>query len=320
MALGNMCRLPEAVQLAEAAEEAARLQGLRYQVMWALWQRAQMLDATGDVLEAQRAAGECLALIDSVEPSLVTRTGRCNLATLRLEADPEGCMSAMIEAGGAELERVDPVWSTYLMRAMVQAALATGRLDETETWASLVEERAARLALPAAGVRAATARGAVLLAAGQPGAAAELAAKAAVDADGAHATLDAIHARLVAGPALAAENPEAGIAELQRAAADAAAGGALKLRDAAARELRRLGVRLPAALQRAGTAGGMEQLTPREREIVELAAAGRTNKQIATALFLSQKTVESHLSRIFPKLGVRSRVELAALLARSAGG
>ena len=320
MALANMCRLPEALQLAEAAEEAARMQGLRYQLMWALWQRAQMLDATGDGLEAQRAAGECLALIDTVEPSLVTRTGLCNLATLRLESDPEGSLSAMIEAGGAELEHVDPVWSTYLLRAMVQAALAADRLDEAESWASLIQERAARLALPAAGVRAATARAAVLLAAGQPGAAAELAARAAADADTAHATLDAIHARLVAGPALAAENPEAGVTELQRAGADSAAGGARKLRDAAARELRRLGVRLPAAVQRAGAAAGMAQLTPREREIVELAAAGRTNKEIAAALFLSQKTVESHLSRIFPKLGVRSRVELASLVARSVGG
>jgi DNA-binding NarL/FixJ family response regulator len=105
---------------------------------------------------------------------------------------------------------------------------------------------------------------------------------------------------------------------LQRAASDAAHGGAVKLRDAAARELRRLGARIPAAVERAavGPAAGLAELTGREREIVELAAGGRTNKQIAATLYLSEKTVENHLSRIFPKLGVRSRVELAGLVAR----
>jgi DNA-binding CsgD family transcriptional regulator len=42
---------------------------------------------------------------------------------------------------------------------------------------------------------------------------------------------------------------------------------------------------------------------------------GRSNKQVAAAIFLSEKTIEHHLSRIYAKLGVRSRVELAARLA-----
>ena len=59
-----------------------------------------------------------------------------------------------------------------------------------------------------------------------------------------------------------------------------------------------------------------EALTPRERDIAELVAQGRSNKQAAAALFLSEKTIEHHLSRIYAKVGVRSRVELAARLAR----
>jgi DNA-binding NarL/FixJ family response regulator len=48
--------------------------------------------------------------------------------------------------------------------------------------------------------------------------------------------------------------------------------------------------------------------------VAELVAAGRSNKEVAAALFLSEKTIEHHLSRIYAKLEVRSRVELAARL------
>ncbi|AYF77892.1 helix-turn-helix transcriptional regulator [Nocardia yunnanensis] len=54
-------------------------------------------------------------------------------------------------------------------------------------------------------------------------------------------------------------------------------------------------------------------LTPQELQVVRLAAAGATNKEIATKLFLSPKTVGHHLYRAFPKLGVANRVELARL-------
>jgi DNA-binding CsgD family transcriptional regulator/pimeloyl-ACP methyl ester carboxylesterase len=55
-----------------------------------------------------------------------------------------------------------------------------------------------------------------------------------------------------------------------------------------------------------------ESLTPREREIVSLVVDGRTNRQIADALFLAEKTVENHIGRILLKLDLRSRTQLAA--------
>jgi DNA-binding CsgD family transcriptional regulator len=66
---------------------------------------------------------------------------------------------------------------------------------------------------------------------------------------------------------------------------------------------------------RAGTA-----LTPQESEVARLAASGLSNPQIASRLFLSPRTVSSHLYRVFPKLGITSRAELRdALEAREAG-
>ena len=46
--------------------------------------------------------------------------------------------------------------------------------------------------------------------------------------------------------------------------------------------------------------------------MAELVAEGRTNREVAAALYLTERTVESHLSRVYAKVGVRSRTELAA--------
>jgi DNA-binding NarL/FixJ family response regulator len=62
----------------------------------------------------------------------------------------------------------------------------------------------------------------------------------------------------------------------------------------------------------------LDELTERERQIVELVAAGDSNKEIAAQLHLSEKTVKHHMTNILQKLQVRNRVE-AALLARAGG-
>ena len=61
-------------------------------------------------------------------------------------------------------------------------------------------------------------------------------------------------------------------------------------------------------------ADARDKLTPHEVSIAELAAEGLTNREIGQRLYLSHRTVGTHLSRIFPKLGISSRAELAAAL------
>ncbi len=131
-------------------------------------------------------------------------------------------------------------------------------------------------------------------------------------ARGVEVPLAELGARLTLGRALAAAGDrEAAVAAYQAAAALAAAHGAERAAASAARGLRRLGSRVGSEGRRAALARGAEGLTDREASIVELVVAGRSNKEIAAALFLSEKTVEANLSRVYAKLGVRGRRELA---------
>ena len=52
----------------------------------------------------------------------------------------------------------------------------------------------------------------------------------------------------------------------------------------------------------------LSDLTPREMEILQLVISGRTNKEIANEIYISTKTVEFHLDRIYTKIGVRTRL------------
>jgi DNA-binding CsgD family transcriptional regulator len=86
----------------------------------------------------------------------------------------------------------------------------------------------------------------------------------------------------------------------------------------------RLGARLWSAraraeLDRIGGRPSVGELTPTETRVAELIARGLTYREAADALFISPKTVQWNLSKIYRKLGVRSRAELAALMSGTDG-
>jgi DNA-binding CsgD family transcriptional regulator len=65
---------------------------------------------------------------------------------------------------------------------------------------------------------------------------------------------------------------------------------------------------------------GPDELTETERHIAELAATGMTNREVADAAFVSPKTVEANLARVYRKLAIRSRAELGARMAAQSEG
>ena len=106
----------------------------------------------------------------------------------------------------------------------------------------------------------------------------------------------------------------AGRTELFRAGRAAASGEALLGPDIA----RRLSTYLATDVSGPGTPPPFPDLTEREREILDLIAAGRSNAEITNRLVVSPKTVRNHVSNIFSKLGARDRAE-TIVMAREAG-
>ena len=96
---------------------------------------------------------------------------------------------------------------------------------------------------------------------------------------------------------------------LRRAHTLASQCGATRLANRARDELGRSGARLMRE-----PASGVEGLTPSEVRVAELAAEGLTNREVAQALFVSEKTVETHLGRVYRKLDIKSRHALPAAL------
>jgi DNA-binding CsgD family transcriptional regulator len=124
------------------------------------------------------------------------------------------------------------------------------------------------------------------------------------------AKLEAIRLRLELGSALSRTGRRVEAREpLRHALADADRAGALLLAHRARRELVATGLR-----PRRAAIDGPGALTPRQRQICELATAGKGNRAIAGELFLSLKTVETHLAAAYRKLGVRGRADLARSL------
>jgi DNA-binding CsgD family transcriptional regulator len=82
----------------------------------------------------------------------------------------------------------------------------------------------------------------------------------------------------------------------------------------ASAELAVCGVKNRHVTMAASAAMRLKELSPQELQVARIAARGQNNIEVAAALFVSRKTVEAHLTRVYRKLGIRSRTELARLL------
>jgi len=132
---------------------------------------------------------------------------------------------------------------------------------------------------------------------------------------GSPARLEHTRALVALGAALRRANRRADARDpLRRALEQADRGGMLRLARRAREELNAAGAR-----PRRSALSGPGALTPAEHRVAELAARGHGNRAIAERLYVTPRTVETHLTHAFQKLGIRSRADLAAALKAQPG-
>ena len=318
-ALERLGSLREALTTAEAAVEASRLTGNPQAVGFALVAEAWTAAELGDVERARAAAEEAVALLDSLDESVLTRATHAHVGVIWLEiGEPDRCIEQLRAAGLPDFPLIEPGRRCWLYTVLARAELEVGEPAAAAQWVARGEATVRGLDLPLAEAWVLHARALSTLADGDAAEAARLALTAADRADVVRAPVPAARCRTLAGIAFAqAGDVEQAIRLLTRAQRDLAAHEANRYRDEAARELRRLGRRVGARQRRAGRGAGLGALSGRELEIAECVALGHTNRQIADTLFLSQKTVEGHLTSVFAKLGVSSRAAVAEVVGRS---
>lgn len=313
-------RLAEAGAILDDAVEGARLTGNVQALAGNLVNRSLAALAAGDLELALSTAEENADLTHGLDQSLVCAAGVA-LAAARLErGNPELAADVLVaSSGGDELPLIPGAWRPRYLELLTRCRLAIGRRNDAQRAAAAATAAAGQLNLRMADAMADRAAAAVALDSGDPDAAAQHALASAHAADQVGAPVEAALARTLAGRALGqAGHPERAVAELRRAATELDAHGALRYRAAAERELRRLGQRVHRRT-RAGVPDGtgIETLTERERQVARLVVDRKTNPEIAAELFLSPKTVETHIRHMLHKLGAASRVDIARAVERA---
>jgi ATP/maltotriose-dependent transcriptional regulator MalT len=314
-------RLGEAAELLDAAIEAARLSGNTQALAWVLFCRAFVAVPSGDAEIAVAAAQESLDLTRDVGESVIAARAGLMLSVALLQTGQPARAAEVLASstGGEQVTLVPDVWRAYGLQQMTTCWLELGRRSEAERAAAGAQASAAAVGLRLPTAMARHAAAAVALDAGDPAGAATSALASAALADEVGTPVWAATARTLAGRALAqlGERDRA-VAELETATAELQRCGATRYRDAAERELRRLGHHIHRRTRPGKADGtGIESLTERELQISRLVVDRKTNREIAADLYLSQKTVETHLRNIFRKLDADSRVDVARTVERA---
>jgi DNA-binding CsgD family transcriptional regulator len=233
--------------------------------------------------------------------------------SLRLARGEHHAAGHLLEQRLDELGRESLLAAPHLGR-LVDIHVADGRLSHARAEAAAIERIAATAGRDRVLAIAAHARGRIAAASG--GADAPQLLRDAVNRYAALGMrLDASRARADLARALAAAREPAAVDVARRALSELESLGAVREADEAAALLRTLGAR-------GGRPGARSarSLSRREREVLRLLGEGLTNAEIARRLYISPKTAEHHVGRIFRKLDVRTRSEAAAYSVRHLGG
>jgi len=315
-------RLAEARAIADAGYQAAVAGRSAEQTGgWAGF-RGLVAKAQGQVATAEASFREAVALLDEQDPYRFMRCCLAELASMAAVRGDQPAAAAWLDRAAARQGNVNRLFDPWVELDRAWVAACAGELTRADRLARHAADMArasgqftfevvalhdvARLGSPA-GVRERLEELAGLLE-GRLAAVLATSAAALAVADG--PALDRVAAAFEdLGALLLAAEAAAAAAHTHRAAA----------RDARANASQERAAALAAACQGArtpllGPGALASTLTAREREVAMLAAARTSSREIAARLELSVRTVDNHLSRVYTKLGVSSRSQLAALL------
>lgn len=265
----------------------------------------------GEPEATRKASQESSALLQGAGVSALCLWPLGTLGFLELS---RGDPSAAREALGPIAEIVptagvgEPATTPFVPDA-IEALLGTGDVAQAEDLTQWLQECSARRGRPWTVAMAARCRGLVLAAKGELDEAASALEEAMTRHERLPMPVEKARTLLTKGVVHRRRKEKRAAKEaLEKALTTFEHVGATLWAERARAELGRIGLRPPA-----GAA-----LTATEERVAELAAAGRTTKEIAQQLFMSPKTVESVIGRIYGKLGVKSRAQLATTRARKA--
>jgi DNA-binding NarL/FixJ family response regulator/tetratricopeptide (TPR) repeat protein len=315
--LGN---IDPAIDILSTAAEASRVSRNQLQLAWNLLNLAFAQAMQGDVAGAVASGEEASAIATELGDSAISSwAGLCLGIALREDGQHERAVETFTsKMGGSGAAQIPGGWRAHAAMELTRAAVAAGRLDVADESQRHADEAARETGLPMARAWADRAQAEVLLAREEPAAAAELALASAAAAGELHARIDRAISRELAGRALqAAGDQDRAVEQFTLAAEEFDECKAHRHRDRVEQELGRLGHRTSRRSRASADETGLESLTGREQEVAHLLVDRLTNAEIAKELFLSEKTIESHLRNIFRKLEVASRVEVAKLMERS---
>jgi DNA-binding NarL/FixJ family response regulator len=285
----------DAYELAEQTEQETWLNV-------ALWARGQVCLRDGELEEARVAAEDVLRRLETHPDSTIERMARDVLGVVAFaasdfeEADRQLSLADEIDESLHVREPATERWQAD----HAEAVIALGDLDRAEQLVGRLEQRAERLPRPWITTVAARSRSLLLSARGDLDGALTAIERALEHQATLDMPLERARTLLVHGQLLRRRKQRRQArTQLQQALATFEEAGAVNWASRTRAELARVPVR------RTPT-----QLTATEETIASLAATGLTNRAIAERIYLSPKTVESNLARIYRKLGIHSRAEL----------